>query len=669
MNLIDIFFPDHFSQDDRRGVIAGLLLSAIASIALIKATLPVDNRIRKPVARIENFSNNVRYKEAGSVSFFDVSSGEILQNSDEIFTGQDSRAFVRFLKSNTLLKIPSSSLIRIEETDGQETIEIQDGLVDIIVGKNQTISLKAKGVIHQINATQKESAIKAYYNQGELHLYTKDGGVKIKNASGNKELLSNHDGLLKSELKYSSTFKLLSPTPGENLDNGQGIKIRTDKKSKYYITLSKNADFTRPFHSAQLDGTDLLWETSLEEGDYFLQVRDKEDRKIVPVTLSSKYRVDGFSPTNGELLKLNPGDGVTLRWNPVPVKSYKVIVRDNFGKEKIYITRTNQLQLGNVKGSEFEWTVLPEIAVNKYSSIKKSTWAGLRFNGKIEFIDFPQKTKFKTSKEKIQFSWASRKGEQFLVKVLDLKNNRDVFVKELNGTSVSIPIESRGINKIEVSSRDYPSLEKAEFNYEVNSPILRWDPKLKNIISVVDDNPEVPLKYKADPALEANANLLIIYQPLIGKSIEKKMMFNEIDKIKLEGFGQYCFRAQLIRPLDNFDDSENYCLKLVEAAAFPPLPRAMDTVLSYSKHNGIDSYKIEVPSVPNAAAYHLEIYADRLSKKLVYSTKSKSPVFFWATNRSGVFFYKYKVIDAKQRGSDFSQFSKLIFPISPLSDW
>jgi hypothetical protein len=104
-------------------VFFALFFSAIMFFCLVKISPPMRTRISKTIARLESYSNNVRYKEVGSVSFYDVIKNEDFQNKDEIFTGENSIAVVRFLNSNTILKIPSSSLIKVEDGDNGESID------------------------------------------------------------------------------------------------------------------------------------------------------------------------------------------------------------------------------------------------------------------------------------------------------------------------------------------------------------------------------------------------------------------------------------------------------------------------------------------------------------------------------------------------------------------
>ena len=70
-----------------------------------------------------------------------------------------------------------------------------------------------------------------------------------------------------------------------------------------------------------------------------------------------------------------------------------------------------------------------------------------------------------------------------------------------------------------------------------------------------------------------------------------------------------------------------------------------------------------------AVKYEFSIYKDDKGKNLVFRDATSSPEFKWTTRRSGVFFLQYKVTNKRGRSSELSPFSRIIFPISPLSNW
>ncbi|MDO9180866.1 MAG: hypothetical protein Q7U04_00590, partial [Bacteriovorax sp.] len=574
MNLKETFFPEHFSRVDRQGVVAALLLSIFFFVALLKAKPPSRIRINKTIARLETSSRNVRYKESGSVSFYEAINNEELQNKDEVFTGDNSSAIVKFLNSETIIKIPSSSLVKIEESENGESIEIKEGVVDILVKKDQAVNVKINGVDHKISSTtEKESVVKAYYSAGELHLFTKSAGIKIKNDVGVKDLKSNTDAIMAdSSAKIIPSFLLLLPAPGDKIEPTEGIKIVTNLKSKYEVIFSKNADLSHPQQTAHFEGTSFVFNANFTEGDYFLGVVDKNASRIVPVTLTSRFKIFGLFPEDGTFINLTPGDKASLRWNPLPVPSYKVTVHDNNKKEKSFIVKNNNFDIENVKGSHFEWSIAPELTNGKYADATNLNKIGLHFKGKVELINVPESNKFRIGNDKNILTWKSFPGETFLINVLDIKANKIINSKQSVSASFNIPTETSGSRKIEISSLDYPGVEMATFNYDVSLPLLVWDAKLPKEIKTPDEVSEVSLKYKSNFEQTQKLSLHINFSPALGSSSTKDIELDSSDRLKVEGFGQYCLKAFLGKPVEFLEESDNYCFKLIKIPPFPSLP-------------------------------------------------------------------------------------------------
>jgi hypothetical protein len=449
----------------------------------------------------------------------------------------------------------------------------------------------------------------------------------------------------------------------------EGINISTNIKAKYKITIARNANFSHPLYTQEFENANSKLETKLDEGDYFLKVEDGKASKIVPITFSSKNKIIDNMPEDGELLKLKPGEGLDLKWGARPVKSYKVYVRDTNGKESVYITHTNSLHLDHVAGASLQWKVIPEIMSGKYSGISNSIKNTLEFQGKLDFSKLPAKTKFNTHDEKIFLEWNSRPQEQFLIKLINLKSMNTIFEKRLASNKIWVPVEVNGNNRIEVSSLDYPGVEKAEFSFEVNTPILAWDANMISEIKSPESDEEVNLKYKENIALNKNSTLHLNYKSVAGYTSEKEIKFGSKENIRLNGFGQYCFYVTLNNPVDFYTNSKEFCMKLIQIPVFGPLPKAEDTILVAINRGTLDTFKISVPKIAKATKYIFEIYGDKEGKKLVLSKEEVVPEMYWITKKSGVYFLRYKVLDSKKRESEFSPFSKFIFPISPLEDW
>jgi hypothetical protein len=670
MNLNETFFPDHFTQVDRRTVYVSLLFS-VASLLALWLVRPVSiNQNKKQIAKLESISNKVRYKGAGSVSFYDIGKDEFLQNNDEVYTGVESNAWVRFKKSNVLLKIPASSLVRIEETENGDTVEVKEGVVDIYLGNDKKINLKVNGIDHLITTTGGEGNLKAYYAAGELHFFTKSNGIKITNDNGTTALDSNKDFILKSEkILNSSEFEVLSPQPGEKIDASNDFRILTNKDDFYKITISKNADMSSVLDKFQFNGRTGILNPSLQEGEYYLNIESKSSSKTIPINIVSSLRIDGLLPGDGEMLNLQPGDNVELRWNPIPVKKYKVTVKELLKKEKSYVVSENKLNLKEIKGASFEWSVSPEIATGKFSNVQRLNQAGLRFNGKIEFKNLPIRPVLNVEDIKYRFNWNNVKSGDYIVKVSDESSGSELVNKTIKENSFEMKLLSIGSYKLEIASEDFPSLKKAIYSFDVEKPVATWKQDLKKEIKSTEDSEIVSLGISSNLEVKNNLIAEVTFKSNGSEVSKKEIGLESLSSFRLEKFGDYCFKVKSKIKRKYYSDGIDHCLKFIQIPVFAKLPKASDAVLEYIKHKGLDSYKIVVPEIEKAKQYQFQIYKDTKLKELVYTVDTNAPEMFWTSNRSGVYYLRYKVFDQKNRSSEFSGLSKLIFPISPLSDW
>jgi hypothetical protein len=687
MKLKETIFPDHFTRLDRNVVLAAFLFAIVASILLFVVKPASQNKSQKAIAHVDVLLNNVRYKESGSVSFYDAAKNEKLQNGDEVFTGENSSATIRFTNSTTVLKIPSSSLVKIEENEKGESIEIKEGIVDIVVKKDKAINVMVNGVTHQISTPQAESVVKAFSSAGELHLFTKSKGVKIKNATNEKqaEVAINQDvapiKAIAAALPISSSptaaiaksipesnFLVLSPLSDSKVETSTGIKITTNQKSKYFLSLSKNIDFVSPVFTSKFEGTEMVWNATSDEGDYYLKVENDKTNRIIPISLFTKFKLDSFRPTDGELLTLNYGEKVKLHWNSLASTTYKVNVKYSDGLEKTITSDTNSVSIDFIKGAKFDWTVASKTPNGTYTASSKNNKVEIKYKEKIIFNQTAEKPKFKLHENSL-LSWSSFGAEKFLIKISKLKSNTGFLSKESSSPNLTIPTSEVGTYKVDVESIDYPRIDKATFQFDVASSILTWDPKSQKSFSSTEEDTEIPLKFSSPLEIRKNAKFHVRYFGKPGEPTERDFKLSENSNFKTDGFGQYCIKAQLEDPMDYYTDSGEYCFNLIKLAVFKIIPKAKDTILTTTRQDGTLAFKLVIPKISKAAKYHFEVFSDPLGQKLVYSVDSEVPEIYWVTNRSGIYYFRYKCYDIKNRESPNSPISKLIFPISPLSDW
>lgn len=670
MNLIDQIFPKYFSRFDRVSVVFGALVSISAIITMLRISPTQVGRNNKVIAELVSQSNNVRYRGAGAVSFYEANLNEKLQNDDEIFTGSDSHAVVHFIKSKVILKIPSSSLIRIEDDENGGAIEVKDGQVDIILEKNQSLNIKTGGEKRQIVSSAKRTSVKLYNSKGKTELYTNDTGLKLKNNSGafTTVIPGSELKVVESKSNNKATFNIISPKAGDTVDLLLGMDIKLDKKGSYSVEISKSADFVKNIFSAEFVGSTYKLKSFLEEGDYYLKVGGKDDSKNIPFKNYSQSKIRDYSPEDGSFVTIGPGEEVRLNWNNNSLKSFSVIVRDDKGQQTHYSTVKNELILNNIRGSSFEWGVYPEMDKNNFSNIKLPNRVGVVFKGEIP-ISKSDRSVFKVNEKNLDIKVGERKDDSNIVNISDVDTNTEILNKKINDSKFSLPVNKIGKYKVVVSSENYPSLKSAEFSYEVVTPVIDWDSSLPGEINSSDEKVKTSLKYKANVENVKNLTVLMTYTPVSGSSVQNKIKAEQLGELELNGYGKYCFVAQPDASTKYIHESTPYCMKVNEVPEYSVLEKVKDTVLVFANNGDQESYVIEVPEVSKARGYQFEIYRDRMGKSLVYSVKTEKPSTEWNTKRAGLYFMRYRVIDSKGRSSKFSPLSKIIFPISPLTDW
>ena len=479
MDLLATFVPEYISQLDRKGLILSLIFSFSALGFFFYAKPPVRKINSNPIARIENFKNSVRYKQSGDTTFFDAIKNEILQKNDVVFTDANSEALIRFINSKTILKISSSSLVKVEQNEKGESVEIISGVVNIELKKGQTFNLKVQGKNYEITPSINQATVQAFVSEDQLHLLANNGPVKVFTAKGEFKLDLNKEVLFsKSEIKKAPEFILLSPLSNEIKDNVGFLDVKLSKSSKYNLTISKTTDFHEPFLKSSFKGDSYRWDIDLADGGYFLKIEDGENIQVITFSLLTKYIMGGFNPEDGEELFLNPADGVLLKWNALETNSYKVIIRDDKNITSEFITHQNSFKLNKLKGKMFEWQVLPEISSGKFLKNNRLNKVGLNFTGKINIIQQPAKTNFMISNELQKVSWVGEDNDKYKINLKNLSKGTEFVTEATEAAHVDLPINKNGRYQLEVSSINFPGLQRFIYTYQVGTPLLIWDSRM-----------------------------------------------------------------------------------------------------------------------------------------------------------------------------------------------
>ena len=664
MKMTDTFFPDHFDQADKAGVFLGLFTMIVSLYLLYEVRPNTSLRSNKIIAQLSLHKNNVRFKEAGSVAFYEVRSKENFQSNDEIFTGKNSEASVKFLKSGSILKIPSSSLVRIEEGDDGEIVEVKDGVVSLQLEKDQKIKIKKDGILHEIES-DKNTSVKVFNTDGALKILPKDTGLKLKTNEGDKEF--QKDVETQVPLQVNKMFNLMQPQAGEVIPYETSYNLAVDKADQYKIELSRGADFKKVVARSNFDGKNYTWNLNVPDGDYFLKVESKETSKTIPISLVTKYKIEDLKPVSGTIATVVPSEGLKLSWSSIPTNNYYLHIKDKNGNIQSTKLGQNEYKVQNLSGEALEWTVTPKEIPKESLAFTEFNRISLNYEGEVKFTEAVNKKEYDLNEKELKLGWVSSSPSTFEVKVTDTQTNAEVFSTEASTTDLTLPLNKVGDLKIEVASKDYPSFKKASTTITVTAPAITWAEGQEKVIKTTDIEHHLKLNFTKNIEDLSKVEFSYILQ---GKDKAVTVKPEALQDLLLTEFGDYCFSAKLKDKQKYFTNPEDFCFKLIQLPPFNAIPRAKDSILEYTKTDGgVETYIVKVPSIKNAVKYEFAIYKDNKGKDLVFQDTTTTPQFKWTTRRSGIFFLQYKVYNEKGRVSEPSPFSRIIFPISPLSSW
>lgn len=675
MQFLESLLPPHFTRRNRIIFFLAILFSLVSLVALLKVAPKDEGHARKMLATLVDHNQYVTRKFNNSLSFIEIDKGDKLFNGDQIFTGENSTAKVVFSKSGNILNIPPRGLVKIEEGQSGENVDIQKGLAEFVIQKGQSINIIQGSETITLKANDTEQGTgKIYFNDKKLVLQVDSGQISMNDTKGKVQEVNKNEtfALLGNDIKKVEGVGLTSPVWGQKIDIWQGLSLQWSSKGAVEAILAKDSAFNEVVGRVTASASPHNWPLPLEEGRYYLMVKPA-NKKVkegtsFPLEMYSAHSIKTFSPADRSNINLKRGQGIKLSWNEVPAQKYKVTLYDQDRKSKVLMTETPELVVEDVKGSTLEWAVAPQIASGAFLADSATNHINISYEGENNIISPKREQNFIFNKDKILLNWSAAKDERMHVKLVNTNLNQVAIDKDILENKIDFIPEAPGIYSLEVSSRDYPSSNPAKINFSVAARIADWELKAPIELGSIDlEEKKVELKFT--PLVKELSEIeLSVYNDagLKNKIVSSKVLSGTII-YTVKKFGTYCF---ILRPLNKSSvwlPSSTQCINYKEMAPFDVIANTKNIILKYTKVNGVGSYLINLPIVERASIYEVQVFDD--AQKVVFADKAKTNVITWPSSKTGIYYYKYRVVDSKGRLSDYSGVSKLIFPISPLTEW
>lgn len=675
MKFLESLLPPHFKRRNRVIFFLALLFSLFSLVALFKVAPKDEAQARKMLATLVDQEHYVTRKLSNSLSFIEVDKGDKLFNGDQIFTGDNSSAKVVFSKSGNILNIPSKGLVKIEEGQSGENIDIQKGLAEFVIQKGQLMNItQGNETITLQTGADEVGTGKIFFNDNKMILQVDSGKIRLNDGAGKvQELNKNETVSLEGEsIKKVMGVGLLSPVRGQQIDIWKGLSVEWSSKTVVEIILAKDDSFKEIVGRVNARSSPYIWNLPLQEGRYYFKVIPVGSKTMEGVTLPlemvSPHKIKDFLPADQTTLSLKRGESVKFSWSPVPAVAYRVTLVDQSGRTTTKKTELPELFFKDLKGAAVDWSVAPQLPSGLILGDSVKNRLNLNFDGENKILMPKDHQNFIFGKDKVTLAWTSSPGENTLIKITNLTKSEVSFSSDTQENKLDFSPEAPGEYLFEVSSKDYPGSVVAKINFSAISRIAEWDLQAPVELSSIDQE-EKKVELKFTPAIVdlKDIELSIYSDENLKSKISSSKVLSKTIIYKVKRFGNFCFVLRAMTKTSVWIPSKTQCIYYKEIAPFATIASAKNIILEYVKINGVGSYLINLPLVDRASIYEVQVFDGK--KNIVFSDKSKNNVITWPSRKTGIFYYRYRVVDNKGRQSAYSRFSKLIFPISPLTEW
>lgn len=647
---------DSFGSTDRLLIAGSLLFSAFFFVTWLNYNPHFLTRNLKNIAVVEKSKEDVRWKIAGNFDWMRPKIGVGLIQGDQIFTGDSSSATIKYLKKDIRVNLKPNTLITIEEIGDKLVMELEKGALDVELSENEEVLLKSSKGIEVIKGENKP--------------------IKIQMLLGNTNVLVPGN---------TSLPEIITPDFNHIFKIGELQPVELTAKFEGTVEVSKNINFSDKVQVFKMQGLSKLESLELDEaGEYYLKIRNGTNlSNIVPFKVLGLSDIELTYPSFADdNIVLSRGSDLLFKWKGIKDFQDEVVIK-NSGIDVLNAkNELGEYTFKKPKSGQYIWQIKRSKKGKVYSESQSIPFK-LTYTAPIWAE--PLKEVYNGETERVIVKLPILSEEVYDVKVqkltLDEAGNQvsseQVALKSMDKEVLKLDKLSAGKYSLEVTSRNYAFQSPLKHEFKINYLPLKF-------LGLSQLNGQNLKKVKEIEVLDAEGSYQVqladIKLPLDKMSYHLKINDVEIDKlvttngnqlqVKLNDWGKHCLTAKVISPIDQqFYSDVTECFTFKKKNPFPNISRAKDQVLDFDGKTGEERYILYTPEYPNSVEYRFFVYRDAKAQDLIFKGKSANNKFAWVSNRSGIYFFRYQLVDKKGRESEMSPISRLVFPISPLSEW
>lgn len=597
---------------------------------------------RKAIAQLKEAKEDVRLKMFEQTSWENPEANAGLVSGDQIFTGENSYALIEF-NNQVKVNLKPNSLITITEMDDKLVMELERGSLDL---ENSP--------------------------QGEIYLKENEEIRKIEPLPTFQKLSKTNEQKIVVEEKPTMAPEITGPVDGYKVELGKNINFTFSRELSGNLEVARDATFSQGLRKIKLnEKVSAMPFMAEEKGNFFFRlVEDGLVSRPVQIEVFEHQMNEVVSPLNDselELKRLEP-HSVLLTWKKgSEAPTHLKVLKD--GLEIVNQTvETDSFELTDIEAGTYQWGTSSSSAmeVSKLSSFKVYFEPLVAKNNKLSLPET------RNNSLPLIFNNA-QKNEELEVAVTQQDN---IVAEKVLSEKYNLEELKPGSYTISVNSKKFKSKNPTILQADLKSKSIHFDGvvlgnKVEKIQEILLDKPLDEMTFKYFSYL--NPEDLVLKMTKDGADFSKmtKASFTKEElKLKLNGYGKYCVGAKVKdAAIAKFYSDDVFCVDLKAKILIAKLSAPGNQIIKRNSLMGKDIYEIELPKNSLAKEYKINIYGDENKKNLIYSSKSKDNTFVWKSKKSGIFYYNYQLMDINGNLTSESDVSKLIFPISPLSEW
>lgn len=645
-----------FSPTDRLLIVGSLLFSGFFFVNWYNYRPNFLTRNLKNIAVVEKSREDVRWKIAGNFDWMRPKIGIGLIQGDQIFTGDSSSATIKYLKKEIRINLKPNTLITIEEIGDKLALELEKGALDLELAQDEEVFLRSANGMEVIKGETKP--------------------IKIQVIDGNTNVLANQN---------TNLPEILTPDFNQIYKIGESQPVVLSSEFDGTIEVSKNVNFYEKVQVFNTKGESTFENLDLDEaGEYFLRLKkNKNFSYVVPFKVQGLSDIELVYPSYAdENITLERGNDIKFSWKTIKGFQDEVVIK-NSGVEVLSVkSESGEYKYKLPNSGNYTWQINRSKKGKIYS---QSSIIPFKLNYNPPTWIEPLKEIYNGETERLTLKLPILKNEIYDVKVskINLDENGNVlnteqFIqKNMDKEVLKMDKIPAGKYSLEVTSRNFSFPTALKHEFKINYLPLK-------MLGISNVNGVKLNKVKEYEVLDAEGTYTV--QLADTKLTLDKMTFelkvNDVvmDKavsingkqlqVSLRDWGKHCLSAKVNTVVDQqFYSDVTECFTFKKKNPFPVVTRAKDQILDFDGKAGEERYILYTPEYNNAVEYRFFVYRDAKANDLIFKGKSSNNKFAWVSNRSGIYFFRYQLVDKKGRESELSPISRLVFPISPLSEW